>query len=189
MSRNVGLPDDKAGRRRSATFGRRRVTATPRLNSMPRHLIACLLASENYFAARGRDMVRRQHRGRTRAAPEGIWLALLAVAIQIFLPFLVAVEIKALSEPASAATTTICLSTDSIGASAHPGSQTTHHGLSDGCPICVALAVGQAFTSPSPVLAPIPQTAGASVVYEAPTASPPDYASAFYNPRAPPVLV
>jgi hypothetical protein len=122
-----------------------------------------------------------------RAAPEGVWLAFLAVAIQVFLPFLVAFEIAAASAPAFAETLPLCSAVHTSSAPVRHDGETPHHGLSDGCPLCVSLAAGQAFTTPAPILAPIPRAVKVDTVTAAPSLHPREQTSASYNSRAPPL--
>ncbi len=136
-------------------------------------------------------MARGRHRRRQVTPPAGIWLAFLALTIQVLLPFLVAFEIALASSPAYADRTTFICSASRLAAPAapKPGDPATHHGLSDGCPICTALAVGQAFTATSPVLLPLPKagvTLAPDWVYirRAPIVD-----VAAYNSRAPPSIV
>ncbi len=135
-------------------------------------------------------MTKRQHRASRRAAPQGTWLAFLALAIQALLPFLLAYEIALGTTPAHAAgTTAICAASGSTTTPfSHQADHSSHHGLADGCPICLALAAGQAFTAISPVALPLPQTAAVtlSLAAQAPRAL--GGFSASYNPRAPPSI-
>lgn len=85
----------------------------------------------------------------------GAWLAFLAVAVQMLLPFLVAYEIALAGSPAYADDFPICHAAESSNTA--PGSA-GNHANPDSCPICAALAVGQAFTTPPPIAAPLPQT-------------------------------
>jgi len=81
-------------------------------------------------------------------------LAFLAVAIQVLLPFLVAYEIALVGNPAYADDFPICHAAESFNTA--PGGA-GHHANPDSCPICAAMAVGQAFTAPPPIAAPLPQ--------------------------------
>ena len=131
-------------------------------------------------------MTRGSQRGTKRAAPQGAWLAFLAVAIQILLPFLVAYEIALASTPARAeATTVIC----SSAPTSHQSDHATGHGAAGHpCPICVASAASQAFTAAPPVALPSPR--GAAIVFRA--AAPETRAdrsfAAAYQSRAPPAI-
>lgn len=122
--------------------------------------------------------------------PQGIGLAFLALAIQALLPFLVAYEIAFSGTPAYAEGTTIICSASGSTASpaAHQTNHNSHHGLADGCPICLALAAGQAFTTTAPIAAPSPQAA--AVILTLTALAPSAFAdfSASYNPRAPPFI-
>jgi hypothetical protein len=132
-------------------------------------------------------MARGQNRTGKKAAPQGTWLAFLALAVQVLLPFLVAYEIGLASTPAYAAGTTVICSASSPTAprAVH---HTAHHGLADGCPICIALAAAQAFTAAPPVALPLPQAQ--SVILHHAGVAPRPYASTAtsYNPRAPPSI-
>ena len=132
-------------------------------------------------------MVASRHR-RERKAPQGLALAFLAVAVQLLLPFLVAVEIAAASSPAAAETTTLCLAAGSTGAGATHDSQTGHHGLASGCPLCITLAASQAFTAPAPMAAPPPLARHAIAVAVSSQREPSATAPAFYRSRAPPTI-
>jgi hypothetical protein len=127
---------------------------------------------------------------RTRAVPEGTWLAFLALAVQVLLPFLVAYEIALASTPAYAeGTTVICSASSSTTIpAAHPVDHTAHHGLAAGCPLCIAAAAAHAFTAAPPVALPLPQAR--SVILHHAGVAPRPYAStaASYNPRAPPSI-
>jgi hypothetical protein len=134
--------------------------------------------------------MRGLHRPRGKTAPpEGIGLAFLALAIQILLPFLVAFEITLARTPAYAESKSpICSASGSTTSPAHLIDHTAHHGLADGCPICLALAASQAFTAAAPVALPLPQAA--LVLRNQPALTPPLFGgiSASYRSRAPPVL-
>ncbi len=136
--------------------------------------------------------MRGVHRARSKAAaPEGTWLAFLAVAIQVLLPFLVAYEITLAGTPAYAAskTTTIC---SASGSTTSPASRSTdhtaHHGLADGCPICMALAAGQAFTAAAAVALALPQVKAVVLRVTVHASRVSTLAAASYNPRAPPFI-
>lgn len=133
-------------------------------------------------------MTKGLHRARRKAPPQGIGLAFLALAVQALLPFVIAYEITFASTSAAAeGTTIICAVAGPTASSAsHQVDHTSHHGLADGCPICLALAAGQAFIAAAPVALPLPQAA--SIVLRLAAHAPRASAgfSASYNPRAPP---
>ncbi len=122
------------------------------------------------------------------ARPSGTWLAFLALTIQVLLPFLVAYEIGLAGTPANAETITICHAPAATTAPGHGTGGAAHHGLADGCPICLALAAGQAFTATAPVTPPLPQGKAVPLRVEAPAPHPCALAAASYNPRAPPFI-
>lgn len=130
------------------------------------------------------------HYSRSKTArPAGAWLAFLALAIQILLPFLVAYEIGLASTPANAETITICHMPGATAALEPGADKDTHHArLCEGCPICTALAAGHAFTAAGPVALPLPQAA--AIVLHLTMQMPRAFASAAasYNPRAPPAI-
>ena len=123
-----------------------------------------------------------KRRSSQKTAPPGAWLAFLAVGIQFLLPFLIAYEIALAGTPAYAGSfTIICSATQNPG-----GPSQSHHGLSDGCPICTAMAVGQAFTTPSPVALPLPRVATNDRMIVATVARTASIAASPYQSRAPP---
>lgn len=133
-------------------------------------------------------MLRRCHRsGVSTRQPAGAWLAFLAIAVQILLPFLVAYEIGLAGRPADAATISICHTPAATAPEQGSGSP-THHGLGDGCPICVALAAGQAFTAAAPVVLPVPQATVLTLPLDMQVLGAAAFAGASYNPRAPPTI-
>jgi hypothetical protein len=133
--------------------------------------------------------MRGLQRPRGKTPPEGIGLAFLALAIQVLLPFLVAYEITLAGTPAYAESKIqICSVSGSTSSSAHPIDHAAHHGLTDGCPICLALAASQAFTAAAPVALPLPQ---AEPILQHQAAHTPQVFSgttASYRPRAPPAI-
>lgn len=124
-----------------------------------------------------------------KMAPAGAWLAFLAIAIQVLLPFLVAYEIALAGSPAYADTLA------SICSASHPqpqipdGSGQSHHGPSGSCPICTAMAAAQAFTAPLPLVLPVPGAAGNDIPLAAVAWRPGSIAAAPYQSRAPPPSV
>lgn len=127
--------------------------------------------------------------GRRHKARElpGAWLAFLAATVQVFLPFLVAYEITLAGNPAYAAAFAICHAPSTQ--SAAPGNNADDHNSSGGCPICAAMAVGQAFTTPAPIAAPLPRANGYIDFDVAFVVQRGDRACISYNSRAPPALI
>jgi hypothetical protein len=136
-------------------------------------------------------MTRGHRRIKQRAVPQGTWLAFLALAVQVLLPFFLASEIALASAPAYAeGTTVICTASGSTTAPApHSANHASHRALSDGCPICIALAAAHAFTAAPPVALPLPQASSVFLLHAAD--APRAFAStaASYNPRGPPSIV
>ncbi len=129
-----------------------------------------------------------QHKWKRLRRP-GAALAFLALGIQALLPFLVAFEIALAGRPAYADTIYICSATHPTTPSApHEPGGTPHHGLSDGCPICLALAAGQAFTAAAPIAFPLPEASAGAIYRDLAAARPHVIAAAAYNPRAPPAI-
>lgn len=125
------------------------------------------------------------HRASRRAAPPGAWLAFLALAVQVLLPFLVAYEIALASSPAYAESDTFICSAS--GTHSVPNEH-TRHGLSQHCSICMALAASQGFTAAMPVALPLPRGAGRVELYVVSTPRASALAAASYNSRAPPTV-
>jgi hypothetical protein len=98
----------------------------------------------------------RRHRSETRP-PRGAWLAFIAVAMQVLLPFFLAVEIARASEPGSVAV--IC---SALGHDTQQNGDDTDHGLADHCSICTTLAAAQAFAPPAAPPLPLPVSIGRS---------------------------
>lgn len=130
-------------------------------------------------------MFYRPHK--TGAGRLRVWLAMLAVAIQVLLPYLVAHEIALASDPANPEISAFCLAFHPTGTPPNHGGQTDHPGPAGACPICTAIAVGQSFTAPPAIAVQMPRPTPDGVVRDA--ASTPRiaaFASAPYSPRAPP---
>jgi DUF2946 family protein len=126
---------------------------------------------------------------KTREAPRGLWLAFLALAIQVLLPFLVGYEIALVSSPALAETTVICSASGPATAPAGPANHAAHHGLAaHACPLCIALASSQAFTTAAPVALPLPQGSAVTIAHRVVTLRTSVAPAASYNPRAPPSI-
>src|SRR5690348_10411472 len=136
-------------------------------------------------------MVAARHRRRPRTARSGAALAFLALAVQVLLPFLVAFDIALASRPAEAASASVICSVGFTETHTAPSSNrdTSHHGLSDNCPICTALAAGHAFTAASPVLLPLPRDAFVFAPDQVALQGTPAATAAAYDSRAPPAAV
>lgn len=117
------------------------------------------------------------------------WLGLIALALQVELPLLVAVEISLASRAAANSAFEICGYGHGPAAAGAPG-QTSHHQHRDGdglCPICIALHAGPVFTAPAILALPLP-TAPAIAAATAESRSEPRFvALVAYRSRAPPL--
>lgn len=135
-------------------------------------------------------MSRVRGRRRKQGAPQGLWLAFLALAIQTLLPFLVASEIALASSPAFAETTVICsASGPSTTPAGSPANHAAHHGLAaHACPLCIALASSQAFAAAPSVALPLPQGNPVAIAHSTVTLRTGAAPAASYNPRAPPFI-
>jgi Protein of unknown function (DUF2946) len=131
-------------------------------------------------------MALRQRRDQQPTAPRGFYLAFIALAVQVMLPFVVAIQIARLGDPAFA-DTVIC---SALGPSAqHDGGNTSdHHGPGDACPLCGALALGQAFVAAATPSIPVPLRSSRITLaaIEIPSLALPSAAP--YQSRAPPVI-
>lgn len=103
-------------------------------------------------------MTMARHPKSSKAVSTGFWLAILAVAGQVLLPFLLAFEIALLAPViGSDYDTPICSALHADATPSTPGSGgTEHHAPLAGCPICQAAAAGQAFTQPNAVPLAVP---------------------------------
>jgi hypothetical protein len=141
-------------------------------------------------AANGEQMTKHQHRAREKAtAPTGAWLAFLALAIQVLLPFFIANDVALASTQTDPDYTIVICS--AFGAAKVPAQQEgSHHrhGLLSGCPICTALTAGQAYTPGAPLTLPLPQTEAVVFLRVAYAPRAPSIATASYNSRAPPFI-
>lgn len=114
-----------------------------------------------------------------------LWLGLAALAVQVLLPFLIAVEIRVLTEDpflfGSLDPALVC-SHDSNDQPANP----KRHSIA-ACPLCTALAAGHAAPLATAAILPVPHEF-ALVADAVPTAIPPiSRLQASYNARGPPV--
>ena len=125
-----------------------------------------------------------------KAALRGLWLAALAIAGQLLLPFLLAFEI-ALAAPHGDGEIGLALcSITQHAAVPKPGNERTgHHTAPVGCPICQALATAQLFTQPPAVALPLPRIATTIARPSAPRWRPTVASTAPYRARAPPSSV
>jgi hypothetical protein len=122
----------------------------------------------------------RRHR-----SPRGAWLAFLALAMQVLVPFFMAVEIARAEVPGGAAV--IC---SALGHETHQGSgNATDHGLADHCSICTTLAAAQAFAPLATPPLPLPPSIGRSILAEADIAAPMPLVRSPYQSRGPPSIV
>jgi len=98
----------------------------------------------------------RRHRFH-RGAPRGAWLAFFALAMQVLVPFFMAVEIAHAEVPGGAAV--IC---SALGHQTNQSGNATDHGLAEHCSICTTLAAAHAFTPPAAPPLPLPVAVGQS---------------------------
>ncbi len=120
------------------------------------------------------------------------WLGLLALAVQVCLPLLIAAEIRAATAAAPSlslalAAVPICHAADEQTSGPGTGQPPDRHDRA-GCPICTALAASLAFTAAVAPALPVPQGCAIAlrVAASAPALSP-RFAAA-YRSRAPPPL-
>lgn len=122
----------------------------------------------------------------------GAWFSLLALAVQVFLPFLIAADIRLaaaqtlLGAPFDPAVT--CLHDTPAPLPAGDHAPPTHHHPAVCCPLCLALATAHGFTATATpdLLPPV----------ERPALAPPSLVASLhhfslrlsYNARAPPAL-
>ena len=128
-------------------------------------------------------MTTRRHRLLQPRARRGAWLAFLAAAMQVLVPFFMAVEIARAEVPGAAV---IC------SALAHD----THHGkgsagdrgLADHCSICTTLAAGQGFAPPVAPPLPLPVAVDRSDLTAADVAQAALLVTSSYRSRGPPFI-
>lgn len=128
-------------------------------------------------------MTKHLHRARQQLAPPGAWLAFLALAVQVLLPFVVAYDIALMSSPAYAGITAICSAGATHSVPAQGAPDQSHHAT---CPLCTAMAAGQAFTAATPVFVPVPQPGKGLKIEAAPLHRDAAVTAASYQPRGPP---
>lgn len=121
----------------------------------------------------------------------GAWLAVLACGVQVLLPFLVAIEIRAASLEATHHHAPAAVAASHVHGDSQPFRHKSRHGtgLAGGCPICLALSVAQAFTAPAPLALPLPQVPRLVRVAVAAAPPPAQDTPAHYEARAPPTLL
>ena len=135
-------------------------------------------------------MTRRPHRATKGAAPSGTWLAFLALAMHVLVPFFVAGDFASASTRANLADTiVICTAygTKTVPVS-HQGESHHRHGLLNGCPICTALAAGQSVPLSEPPVLPLPQTEAIASLRAAASSRASSFSAAYYHSRAPPSI-
>jgi len=125
-------------------------------------------------------MTARQHRAQT-PAPRGAWLAFLALAMQVLVPFFMAVEIARAEVPGAAAV--IC---SALGHETHEGNGDADHGLGDHCSICTTLAAAQGFAPPSAPPLPPPATVDRTILAAADIPQAALLVTLSYRSRGPP---
>jgi Protein of unknown function (DUF2946) len=137
----------------------------------------------------GNRMIGGRHRRETWGASIAHALTFLAVTVQVFLPFFVAIGIAQLRNPVVASTVFICAGRH--GETSPPSSRddsNTHHGLVGGCTLCAALATGQAFTPAATIAPPLPYGAVGIALETFAVAAPSFSIATSYQSRAPPSL-
>src|SRR5690242_6820414 len=129
-------------------------------------------------------MTRRRHRSAGQA-PRGAWLAFLAVAMQVLVPFFLMVEIARANEPGGAAV--IC---SSLGHDTHEeGGNSADHGLAAHCcSICTALSAAQGFAAPAALPLPLLAGIGERAFTAADVAQAALLATSSYRSRGPPAI-
>jgi hypothetical protein len=125
---------------------------------------------------------------RRRAAPRGVWLAVLALAGQVLLPFLLAVEI-ALAAPQIDGDNgaALCLAAHHAALPTPPsGDRTGHRTPPADCPICQVLATALPFPQPTSITLAVPTDWTAVTRSSAPSRRPTLIATVSYRSRGPP---
>ena len=124
----------------------------------------------------------RRHRSR-KAGPRGTWLAFLAVAMQVLVPFFLMVDIARAERPDGAAV--IC---SALGHSTDRSGNASDHGFTQHCPICTALAAAQAVAPPAAPPLPLPGSVGHSDLIVADVERAALLVTAPYQSRGPPSI-
>jgi hypothetical protein len=127
-------------------------------------------------------MSARRHRSAHRR-PRGALLAFLAVAMQVLVPFFMAVEIARAEVPGAAAV--IC---SALGHDTHQSGDAKDHGLTDHCSICTTMAAAQAFAPPGAPPLPLPARVGRSDLSAADVAQAALLVTSSYRSRGPPSI-
>jgi hypothetical protein len=124
-------------------------------------------------------------KGRAQRRLIAAWLGLIALALQVELPLLVAVEISFANRAAANSAFEIC----GYGHGAQRATEPSHRRPPNGdglCPICIALHAGPVFTAPATLDLPMP--AATAIAAAAPRIRPEPRAVILsaYRSRAPP---
>jgi hypothetical protein len=126
----------------------------------------------------------RRHRSARPRSPRCAWLAFLALAMQVLVPFFMAVEIARAEIPGAAAV--IC---SALGHDTHQdGDNPADHGLADHCSICTTLAAAQGFAPPAAPPLPLPLSIGCSDLSVADVAQAAQLVRSPYLSRGPPFI-
>jgi hypothetical protein len=102
-------------------------------------------------------VIARRHRSLQTRPPRGAFLAILAVVMQVLVPFFLMAEIARADSPDGVAV--IC---SALGHTTQPNGNTGDQGLADHCSICTTLASAQAFAPPAAPPLPLPVSVGRS---------------------------
>jgi hypothetical protein len=126
---------------------------------------------------------------RVQRSAVAAWLGLLALAIQVGLPLLVAAEISLAARAGTDSVFEMCEYGHLHVAEHEPG--TAHHHHHDGddgglCPICIALHAGSVFTAPTLLALPLPVAAPIATAAPETRAEPRRVTLTAYRSRAPP---
>lgn len=128
-------------------------------------------------------MTARRYRSPRPRAPRGAWLAFLATAMQVLVPFFMAVEIARAEIPGAAV---IC---SALAHGTHHGSGNgADHSLADHCSICTTLAAGQGLAPPVAPPLPLPVAVGHSDLIAADMAQAALLVTSSYRSRGPPFI-
>jgi hypothetical protein len=128
-------------------------------------------------------MSARRHRQKKTRPLRGAFLAFLAVAMQVLVPFFLMVEIARAESPDGVAV--IC---SALGHDTNQSGNTSDHGLAQHCSICTTLAASQAFAPPVAPPLPLPGTIGDSDLSVADVAQAALLVTAPYQSRGPPSI-
>jgi hypothetical protein len=129
-------------------------------------------------------MTARRLRLARECKPRGAWLAFLALAMQVLVPFFMAVEIARADGPGAAAV--IC---SALEHSTHQGSGNTgDQGLGDHCSICTTLAAAHAFAPPGGPPLPLPLSVGRTFLAASDTPQATLLVTSSYQSQGPPSI-